>query len=182
MDSYNNKSTSKGTPKVSSEGFGVTPPPRGRGRGRGPVLFPGSFDPFTLGHADIVRRALTLFGEVVVAVGYNERKQGWLPVEERVAAIKKLYKDEPRVRVESYTGLTVDFAREQGIGVIVRGVRSVADFEYETQMADVNRRLTGIETVLLPASPELACLSSSTLRELARFGHDVSRFLPKGES
>ncbi len=143
------------------------------------VLFPGSFDPFTLGHADIVRRALSLFDEIVIAVGYNEQKQGWLPVEERVAAIRKLYKDEPRVRVESYTGLTVTFARELGIGAIVRGVRTSSDFEYELQMADVNRRLTGIETLLLPASPELACLSSSVVRELAHFGHDVSQFLPQ---
>lgn len=146
------------------------------------VLFPGSFDPFTLGHADVVRRALSLFGEVVIAVGYNEQKQGWLPVAERVAAIRKLYKDEPRVRVESYTGLTVDFAKELGIGAIVRGVRTSSDFEYELQMADVNRRLTGIETLLLPASPELACLSSSVVRELARFGHDVSQFLPQARS
>lgn len=146
------------------------------------VLFPGSFDPFTLGHTDIVRRALSLFDEIVIAVGYNEQKQGWLPVEERVAAIKKLYEGEPRVRVESYTGLTVDFAKEQGIGAIVRGVRTVADFEYELQLADVNRRLTGIETLLLPASPELASLSSSIIRELAHFGHDVSEFLPKAES
>ena len=142
------------------------------------VLFPGSFDPFTLGHADIVRRALGLFDEVVVAVGYNEQKKGWMPVEERVEAIRKLYKDEPRVRVESYTGLTVDFAREKGITAIVRGVRTTADFEYEMQLADVNRRLTGIETVLLPASPQLASLSSSVVRELASFGHDVSAFLP----
>ena len=142
------------------------------------VLFPGSFDPFTLGHADIVRRALEVFDGVVVAVGYNEQKKGWLPVEERVEAIRKLYKDEPRVMVESYTGLTVDFAKARGIGVIVRGVRTTADFEYEMQMADVNRRLAGIETLLLPASPQLASLSSSIVRELASFGHDVSAFLP----
>ena len=145
---------------------------------KGQVLFPGSFDPFTLGHADIVQRALGLFDEVVVAVGYNEQKKGWMPVEERVEAIRKLYKDEPRVWVESYTGLTVDFAREKGITAIVRGVRTTADFEYEMQLADVNRQLTGIETVLLPASPQLASLSSSVVRELASFGHDVSAFLP----
>jgi len=142
------------------------------------ILFPGSFDPFTLGHADIVRRALGLFDEVVVAVGYNEQKKGWMPVEERVEAIRRLYKDEPRVRVESYTGLTVDFAKERGITAIVRGVRTTADFEYEMQLADVNRRLTGIETILLPASPQLASLSSSVVRELAHFGHDISAFLP----
>ncbi len=142
------------------------------------ALFPGSFDPFTLGHDDIVRRALTLFDEVVVAIGYNEQKSGWKPVEERIASIRKLYEDEPRVRVESYTGLTVDFAKEQGITAIIRGVRTTKDFEYELQMADMNRRLTGIETILLPASPEFASLSSSLVRELARFGRDISVFLP----
>ena len=150
----------------------------GGGKGRGPVLFPGSFDPFTLGHADIVRRALALFDEVVIAVGYNEQKSGWMPVQERVASIKRLYAEEPRVKVESYAGLTVDFARERGIEAIVRGVRTTADFEYEMQLADVNRQLTGIETVLLPASPQLASLSSSLVRELAHFGHDISAFLP----
>ena len=143
-----------------------------------PVLFPGSFDPFTLGHADIVRRALEMFDGIVIAVGYNEQKTGWMPVEERVAAIRKLYADEPRITVERYTGLTVDFAREHGIGIIIRGVRTVADFEFEMQLADVNRQLTGIETILLPASPQLASLSSSIVRELAHFGHDVSAFLP----
>ena len=142
------------------------------------VLFPGSFDPFTLGHADIVRRALEMFNGIVIAVGYNEQKTGWMPVEERVAAIRKLYADEPRITVERYTGLTVDFAREHGIGIIIRGVRTVADFEFEMQLADVNRQLTGIETILLPASPQLASLSSSIVRELAHFGHDVSAFLP----
>jgi len=142
------------------------------------VLFPGSFDPFTLGHADIVQRTLGLFDEVVVAVGYNENKVGWMPVEERVEAIRKLYKDEPRITVESYTGLTVDFARERGINAIIRGVRTMADFEFEMQLADVNRQLTGIETILLPASPQLASLSSSVVRELASFGHDVSAYLP----
>lgn len=142
------------------------------------VLFPGSFDPFTLGHADIVKRALGLFDEVVIAVGYNEQKKGWMPVEERVASIKKLYADEPRITVESYTGLTVDFAKEHGITAIIRGVRTTADFEYEVQMADVNRQLTGIETILLPASPQLASLSSSIVRELAHFHHDISKFLP----
>ena len=141
-------------------------------------LFPGSFDPFTLGHADIVRRALSLFDEVVIAVGYNESKAGWMPVEDRLSSIRRLYADEPRVTVESYTGLTVDFAKECGITAIIRGVRTTADFEYEMQLADVNRQLTGIETILLPASPQLASLSSSIVRELAHFGRDISAFLP----
>ena len=141
-------------------------------------LFPGSFDPFTKGHADIVKRALELFDEVVIAVGCNEQKSGRMPVGERVASIKRLYADEPRVKVGSYSGLTVDFAKESGATAIVRGVRTTKDFEFEMQMADMNRRLTGIETVLLPASPELASLSSSLVRELEHFGHDVSEFLP----
>ena len=142
------------------------------------ALFPGSFDPFTKGHADIVTRALALFDEIVVAVGYNEQKPGWMPVEERVEKIRQIYAYEPRVKVESYTGLTVEFAKEKGVNAIVRGVRTVADFEYELQMADVNKQLTGIETVLLPASPQFASLSSSVVRELAHFGQDISAFLP----
>ena len=145
---------------------------------RGPALFPGSFDPFTLGHADIVKRALNLFDEVVIAVGYNENKVGWMPVEERLSTIRRLYADEPRVTVESYTGLTVDFAKKHGITAIIRGVRTTADFEYEVQLADVNRQLTGIETILLPASPQFASLTSSVVRELAHFGRDISAFLP----
>ena len=142
------------------------------------ALFPGSFDPFTKGHADIVTRALALFDEIIVAVGYNEQKPGWMPVEERVEKIRQIYANEPRVKVESYTGLTVEFAKEKGVNAIVRGVRTVADFEYELQMADVNKQLTGIETVLFPASPQFASLSSSVVRELAHFGQDISAFLP----
>jgi pantetheine-phosphate adenylyltransferase len=141
-------------------------------------LFPGSFDPFTRGHDDIVKRALGLFDEVIIAVGYNESKKGWLTPEERVRTISKLYADEPRITVESYTGLTVDFAREHGVTAIIRGVRTTADFEYEMQMADVNRQLAGIETILLPASPQLSSISSSIVRELAHFGRDVSSLLP----
>lgn len=141
-------------------------------------LFPGSFDPFTLGHADIVRRALNLFDEVVIAVGYNENKAGWMPVEERVSTIRRLYAEEPRVTVESYMGLTVDFAKKHGITAIIRGVRTTADFEYEMQLADVNRQLTGIETILLLASPQYASISSSIVRELVHFHHDISAFLP----
>lgn len=141
-------------------------------------LFPGSFDPFTRGHDDIVKRALGLFDEVIIAVGYNESKKGWLTPEERVRTISKLYADEPRITVESYTGLTVDFAREHSVTAIIRGVRTTADFEYEMQMADVNRQLAGIETILLPASPQLSSISSSVVRELAHFGRDVSSLLP----
>ena len=142
------------------------------------VLFPGSFNPFTRGHANLVERALQLFDEVVIAVGINEEKAESSSTEERVGTIRNLYKDNARVRVESYTGLTADFARSIGAKAILRGVRTMKDFEYEMQMADVNRKLTGIDTLCLFADPNLAAISSSLVRELAHFGKDVSEFLP----
>lgn len=144
------------------------------------LLLPGSFDPFTKGHADLVERGLQLSDSIVIAIGYNENKEGWIPVEERVRALKALYAHEPRVRVESYTGLTVDFAKQCGAMAILRGVRSVKDYEYEMQLADVNRQLTGIETLLLFANPQYSSVSSSVVRELAHFGRDIQSFLPEG--
>lgn len=144
------------------------------------VLFPGSFDPFTRGHASLVERALALFDEVVIAVGVNEQKAGWIPADQRVNALRELYRRNARVRVESYRGLTTDFAAAVGACAILRGVRSIKDFEYEMQMADINRELTGIETVCLFAEPALAAISSSVVRELAHFGKDISPFLPDG--
>ena len=157
-----------------------TLPIEGKRREGSLILFPGSFDPFTLGHADLVKRALRLFDQVVVAVGVNEIKPGWIPVAQRVAALKDFYKEEPRVHVDQYTGLTIDFAASIGATAILRGLRSVKDYEYELQMADVNRQLSGIETVILFADPEFAAISSSVVRELAAFGHDISAFLPEG--
>ena len=156
----------------------TTPLPNRGGVGGGAVLFPGSFDPFTIGHADLVKRALQIFDEIVIAIGVNEQKPGWIPVEERMRTIRDLYKDEPRVRVEKYSGLTADFAHSIGASAILRGVRSIKDFEYEQQIADVNRQLTGIDTLLLFASPSLAAVSSTVVRELAHFGHDITPFLP----
>ena len=144
------------------------------------VIFPGSFDPFTSGHADLVERGLQLFDEVVVAIGYNERKPGWIPVQERVDAIKAFYANEPRVIVDSYSCLTVDFAKQCGATAILRGIRTVTDYEYEMQLADVNKQLTGIETLLLFANPQLSAVSSSVVRELAHFGKDIKPFLPEG--
>lgn len=143
-------------------------------------LFVGTFDPFTIGHDSIVRRALPLFDRLVIGVvGDNVNKPGMRPVEERMSAIEKLYKNQPAIEVKPYFGLAMDFAREQGAKFIVKGVRSVADFEYEQQQADLNRRLGGIETVLLYTEPELASVSSSAVRELAHFGVDVSGFIPE---
>ena len=144
------------------------------------AIFPGSFDPFTLGHHSIVKRALTFMDEVIVGIGINEGKRSMIPVEKRVDMIRRLYADEPRVKVEAYSGLTVDFAREQAAEFIIRGIRTVKDFEYEEGIADINRKLTGIETIFLFTEPELASVSSSVVRELLHYGKDVSMFLPEG--
>lgn len=144
------------------------------------AIFPGSFDPFTLGHHSIVKRTLAFVDEVIVGIGFNEGKKGFLPLEKRVEMIRSLYADEPRVKVLPYSGLTVDFAREQEADVIVRGIRSVKDFEYEESIADINRKLSGIETVFLFTEPELSSVSSSVVRELVHYGKDVSAFLPEG--
>ena len=144
------------------------------------AIFPGSFDPFTIGHVSIVGRALTMFDEVIIAVGINEHKPGWLTTEERVTALRNRYYNEPRVNVETYTGLTTDFATAIGAQAILRGIRSVQDFDYELSMADVNRQLTGIETVCLFTLPHLAAISSSVVRELAHFQHDITPYLPHG--
>lgn len=146
------------------------------------AIFPGTFDPFTLGHADIVSRALPLFDRLIIAVGINESKRPFQSVEERVETISNLYKDDKRVEVRSYSGLTVDFAHDTGARYVVRGVRSVKDFEYERDMAGVNHQIGGLETVLLFSRPELAALSSSVVRELHHFGHDISPLLPKDKN
>ena len=142
------------------------------------ALFPGSFDPFTTGHQSIVDRALPLFDHIVIAIGVNIAKANDDSILRRVKAISKIYHGDSRITVTTYSGLTVDACRENGAGFILRGVRNVADFEYERNMADANRRISGIETVLLPTLPELSCVSSSMVRELDRFGHDTSTFLP----
>jgi len=140
----------------------------------------GTFDPFTIGHDSIVRRALPLFDSLVVGVvGDNVHKPGMRPVEERIKTIRELYQHEPAIEVKPFYGLAMDFARQEGARFIVKGVRSVSDFEYEQWQADFNRRLGGIETILLYTEPELASVSSSALRELSHFGVDVSEFLPK---
>jgi len=142
-------------------------------------IFVGSFNPFTIGHSSIVRRSLGLFDRLVIGVvGDQVHKPGMPPAEERVRDIARLYTDEPRVEVKPYYGLAVDFARQEGARFIVKGVRSVRDFEYEREQADVNRQLAGIETVLLYAEPEYSSVSSSMVRELRHFGIDVAPYLP----
>lgn len=143
------------------------------------AIFPGTFDPFTVGHNDIVRRALAFTDEIVIAVGINERKHTLSELEDRLEVIRRVFMGEPRVSVSSYDGLTTDYAREVGADAIIRGVRNISDFEYERNMADINRHLTGVETILLFSSPELAYISSSMVRELIHLGKPVDEFLPK---
>lgn len=138
----------------------------------------GSFDPFTIGHDAIVRRALPLFDRLVIGVGYNERKQYMYSQDERIRSISRLYANDPRVAVKVYNDLTIDFARREGAQYIIKGVRSVKDFEYEREQADINRRIGGIDTLLLYAAPDMASVSSSLVREMIHFGKDVSDFLP----
>lgn len=146
--------------------------------GRRIALFPGSFDPFTVGHESIVERALPLFDEIVVAIGVNYNKLTLTTLEERVEWIKGIFRNEPRVKVISYEGLTVDAARQCGATFMLRGVRMIQDFEYEKNLAEVNRALSGIETVLLYTLPEYSHISSSIVRELVKYGQDVSAYLP----
>lgn len=142
------------------------------------ALFPGSFDPFTRGHQAIVERALPMFDKLVIAIGVNRAKKGWMPIEERLERLRALYANVPRVEVVAYETLTMDLAEQYGAKYILRGVRSVTDFEYERTIADANRCIAGLETVFLIADADTAHISSSLVRELASFGRDVSDLLP----
>ena len=144
------------------------------------ALFPGSFDPFTIGHESIVRRALNLFDEIVIAIGVNSNKTPKSEVEHRVCAIQRLYKDEPRIKVLSYDTLTMDLVKEQDCCCILRGVRDVKDYEYETELARANFLIGGGDTVFLIAGSGQEGISSSLVRELKSYGKDVSGLLPEG--
>lgn len=142
------------------------------------ALFAGTFDPYTIGHHSIVKRAMAMFDKIIIAIGRNNAKASQTDAEKRVENIARIYADEPRVEVVTYEGLTADFAREQGACCLLRGVRSVKDFEYERDLADLNREISGIETLILPCEPQYAAISSSAVRELMSYGKDVSKFLP----
>ena len=143
------------------------------------ALFPASFDPLTNGHLDIARRACRLFDEVVLAVAVNVDKSGFFSVEERLQALRSVITSEERMSVTSFEGLTVDFARELGAGAIIRGVRAMSDFEYEFEMALMNKHLNPeVETLFMMPSQEYLYVSSSRLKELARFGRSVDEFVP----
>jgi pantetheine-phosphate adenylyltransferase len=143
------------------------------------AIFPGTFDPFTLGHQSLVERALHLVDEVLISIGTNESKNTFFTLAQRIETIERLYATNPRVTVKAYHSLTVDFARQTGAQFILRGIRTINDFEYEKSMAHVNRQLTGIETLILFTEPEFSHISSGIVRELLRYGKDISTFVPK---
>ena len=143
------------------------------------AIFPGSFDPLTLGHYDIIRRGVTLFDEVIVAIGVNASKKYMFTVEERKQFIEDAFADEPKIKVMTYEGLTVDFCKEVNVEFILRGLRNPADFEFEKAIAHTNRKLTEIETVFLLTSSSTSYIASSIVRDVIRNNGDYTKLVPK---
>jgi pantetheine-phosphate adenylyltransferase len=145
------------------------------------ALFPGSFDPFTIGHESLVLRALGIFDRVVIAIGYNSDKKGYFPLEKRLEWIGNVFRDKPAVEVTWFEGLTVDFCRKKNASFILRGLRTAADFEFERAIAQVNNAMAGdIESVFLLTRPEHTYINSTIVRDIIKNGGDVSRFVPRG--
>lgn len=142
------------------------------------AIFPGTFDPFTIGHYDIVLRGLDLFDEIVIGVGINQTKKTYFTLEKRLEIIHQAFHDETRVIIKPYDDLTVNFAKQEEAAFILRGVRSVSDFEYERTIANANRHLIGIETVILNTNPAYSFISSTVVRDLLFYKKDISVFLP----
>jgi pantetheine-phosphate adenylyltransferase len=143
------------------------------------AVFPGSFDPFTIGHEGIVRRALAVFDEIIIAVGANALKKSYYTMETRKMMISKVFKGEPRIKVDHYEGLTVDFCKRNGAGYILRGLRTAADFEFERAIAQVNKQLASdVESVFLLTVPEHAHINSTIVKDIISNGGDASRFVP----
>ena len=142
------------------------------------AVLPGSYDPITMGHMDIIDRGAELFDELVVAVSDNPSKKSLLPMAERLDLIRELTRDRPNVRAEMFAGMTVEFAKRIGAGAILRGIRTFADFEYEFQLALANKRIGGVETVFIMSSAERSFIRSSLIKEAVALGGDVSQFVP----
>ena len=143
------------------------------------AVFPGSFDPFTIGHEGIVKRALTMFDEIIIAVGANALKKSYYSVGTRKKMISAIFKNEPKVKVDHYEGLTVDYCRSHSAGFILRGLRTAADFEFERAIAQVNKAMTPeVESVFLLTVPEHSMINSSIVRDIIRSGGDASKFVP----
>ena len=143
------------------------------------AIFPGSFDPITLGHVDIIKRGVTLFDEVIIAIGENTSKNYMFSLEDRKRFIEATFKDNPKVSVVSYSGLTTNFCKEIGVDFILRGLRNPADFEFEKAIAHTNRHLSTLETVFLLTSAQTSFISSSIVREIIRFDGDYQKLVPK---
>ena len=145
------------------------------------AVFPGSFDPFTIGHEAIIRRAMSLFDEIIIAVGANALKKNFYSLETRKEMIARVFENEPRVRVDHYEGLTVDYCKKNGAGYLLRGLRTAADFEFERAIGQVNMSIApGIESVFLLTVPEHSFINSSIVRDIIRSGGDASKFVPAG--
>ncbi len=143
------------------------------------AIFPGSFDPFTNGHLDVVLRGSRLFDEIIIAIGNNSSKERYIPVDLMTDVIARLFKEQTQIKAQSYKGLTAEFAREVGARFLLRGLRNTTDFEYENTIAQANRHVNNdLETVFLITSPALAAISSSIIREIHRFGGNVDGFIP----
>jgi pantetheine-phosphate adenylyltransferase len=143
------------------------------------AVFPGSFDPITKGHESVILRALPLFDQIIIAVGENSEKNGYFPIEQRMVWIGKTFDQYPKIIVSSYTGLTVDFCKTMNASFILRGLRTSADFEFERSIGQMNKNISGIETVFLLSAPEYTSLNSSILRDIHKHGGDISAFVPE---
>lgn len=143
------------------------------------AMFPGSFDPITRGHENIIRRALPIFDEIIIAVGLNIEKKGYFPIDERIKWISEVFAGEPKIKVLSYSGLTVDFCKKISADFLLRGLRTSADFEFERTVGQVNKKLNPeVETVFLLSNPEFTSINSSIVRDVYKNGGDVSAFIP----
>lgn len=143
------------------------------------ALFPGTFDPFTLGHASLIERGLQLFDKIIIAIGSNIDKKSMFTVEERINHLKLCYNNEPRVEICTYDELTATFAKRIDIKFIIRGIRTLGDFEYERLLADINKKISGIETICLFSEPELSCIQSNVVRDLLKHNQDAKGFVPE---
>ena len=144
------------------------------------AVFPGSFDPITIGHVDIITRSMNVFEEIIIAVGDNKNKRYMFPKEKRVEFVKQTFVNFDTIKIESYDGLTVDFCKKNNTEFMIRGLRNPADFEFEKSIALTNRKMTGIETIFFLTSPENSFISSSIVRDLIRNNGDYKLFIPKG--
>jgi pantetheine-phosphate adenylyltransferase len=141
------------------------------------AIFPGTFDPFTIGHFSIVERGLNIFDEIIISIGINQSKKTLFSLEKRMDIINQSFMNEPRVKIASYQSLTVDFAAQVNAGFVLRGLRSVGDFEYERSIADANKKLSGVETVILLTDSQYSFISSTVTRDMYSYGKDISSFL-----